>query len=186
MAMNEFRVANVEGSHSLKTSRGAVSFKDLDKEAALSVFDRLVYSQFHAYPAPRSQKGEAESPEGTSHYSIFVHVDRLRLSWIDALLFYPFVIRGTLYWVEAYYGLSFKLLGGKGIFDWYLPFWQQLSEATSPMVGNTYANGFAVFAPFDTLIALPITLAVYFLLKILLSWLPSLIWKWIIGWFLKP
>jgi hypothetical protein len=186
MAMNEFRLSTQNDSHSLRTSRKTVAFKDQDKETALSIFDQRVYSQFHAYPAPRSQKDETDSPKEVSHYSVFVPIDRLRLSWIDALLFYPFVILSTLTWTEMFYGLNFKLFGGMGLFDWYIPFFEALTQATSPLVENTYANAFAVFAPFDSLITVPLTILAYLLFKFFLSWLPSLIWKWIIGWFLKP
>ena len=177
MALNEFRISLHKNSHRLRSSLKGLGFHEKSLDSALDHFDQLRYSQFTVLPSPIGALDDEEFEDGEAQYSVFVPLDRNRLSLLDSTWFYPFVCYVVYYIVNWYFDLRFDLLSGQTILEWYIPFYHQIISVLSIIFNDSYANAFGMVMPFALIIELSIMNPIYLLLKLFLSWLPSLIWR---------
>lgn len=177
MALNEFQVSLHKGSHRLRTSLKGLGFHLKSLNSVLERFDKIRYSQFTVLPIPLGRMDEDEIEDGERQYSVFVPLDRNRLSLLDSLWFYPFAFYITYSTVNWYFDQRFDLLSGLTILEWYMPFYQQLINALGQFMSDTYANSFVLVMPVALIIELSIMNPIYLTLKPILSWVPSLVWR---------
>lgn len=177
MALNEFQVSLHNGSHRLRTSLKGLGFHLKSLDSVLDRFDLIRYSQFTVLPTPLGRMDQEEMEDGEKQYSVFVPLDRNRLSLLDSLWFYPFAFYITYSTVNWYFDLRFDLLSGLSILEWYMPFYQQLIGVLGEFMSDTYANSFILVIPVALIIELSIMNPLYLALKPVLSWVPSFLWR---------
>jgi|GEM_PF-1689044 hypothetical protein len=176
MPINEFLILQKNDSETLDSGDKSVDFSDQPLSALFVRFDRLAYAKFRI---KKGAAGRNAKDDGEKQRSFFIKVDRMRLGFLDALLFYPVALTLIVSFILWYYALSFGWIGGTDMFQWYPPFWQGLATAASGFLDNTYPNAFAMFAFFDTLIGITFSMLFYLLAKFLIGWTPSVVWRWI-------
>ena len=180
MSLNEYRISLLDDTHRLKSSLKGMTFSEKGVDSALEQFDTLRYSQFTVIPSPFGTIEEDELKEGESQYSVFIPLDRNRLTLLDSIWFYPvvlWIVYETTLW---YWGLSFELLSNLTILQWYFPFYKGIINALSLFMNDNFANAFGLMIPFSTFIELSIVCPLYLVLKLVLSWLPSKIWYYLL------
>ena len=80
MSLNEYRISLLDDTHRLKSSLKGMTFSEKGVDSALEQFDTLRYSQFTVIPSPFGTIEEDELKEGESQYSVFIPLDRNRLT----------------------------------------------------------------------------------------------------------
>jgi len=180
MSLNEYCIKASNGSHELKTSMKGMAFNEDSVSDCLRYFDRLRFGQFNVLPGALGATVAEDLKEGETQYSVFIPLERNRLTLLDAIWFYPIVVWLVIEITLWYYGLKFELLSGQTIMGWYYPFYQDIIKVLSLFIGDHFASAYIMFAPFASMIELTITVPLYLILKLTLSWLPSKVWYYLL------
>jgi len=168
MSFNEYKIQQSSQTASLRTGEAKIDFSSLPKADLQERMDLPIYSKFRIKSGPAGEEGTR---------SVFIKVDRSRLSFMDSLLFYPLAIGLIIFITITSYRLPFIGLGGITLFDWYPPFWMELIKASKEFITNSYANAFAVFGFVDCFITVIFQMFLYLSFKFLIGWTPSLTWR---------
>jgi hypothetical protein len=180
MSLNEYCIRVQDNSHELKTSMKGMTFTEDSVSDSLVHFDNLRFGQFNVLPGALGETPPEDLKENEAQYSVFIPLERNRLSVLDAIWLYPIVIWLVIEITLWYYGLEFAILSNQTILGWYYPFYQDIIRVLSLFIGDHFASAFALFTLPASLIELTITVPLYLVLKFFLSWLPSKIWYYLL------
>lgn len=183
MKLNEFRLVHQEEKgYSLKTILKKMALLRVEKETALETLAQRRFTYFQLLPSPI---GDVDEEEDKEVMRVYIPVDRMRMKWLDAVWFYPFVFWASFILIDMVMLMPMGFLGGLDIITWYSQFYPEFAGSTMGILGSNLRNAIAVWMPIACVTELiPVFLA-YIPSKFLLSWGPSWLWNLTFGFYLK-